>query len=204
MEFGLEREFMFQLRTEKADPFVGIVGALSKLAKDEVAVFQVLFEPVRENWSESIDRSVCHADGKPFFVNAPELAAAGKWKTLPGMYSTYTQGQTLFGWLITEGEVDHVAAMSIPEANSQTLDLNGLVPGSIRQTVGTIPGSIYRLTWSFKGNPISDGMDGSYRAAVLWNDVQLASWQRPGPDPMYPFETMSVNIVGTGTIMALK
>jgi hypothetical protein len=87
VEFGLEREFMFQLRTEKADPFVGIVGSLSQLGDGEIAVFQVLFEPVRNNWKESIEYSVCHADGKPFFVNATELAAAGKWKTLHQLYA---------------------------------------------------------------------------------------------------------------------
>jgi Type IV secretion-system coupling protein DNA-binding domain len=78
VEFGLAREFMHPLRVEKADPFVGLVGALADLRAGEVAVFQVLFEPARENWPENILFSVCHADGKPFFVNAPELAAAAK------------------------------------------------------------------------------------------------------------------------------
>jgi hypothetical protein len=87
VEFGLAKEFMLQLRTDKADAFVGIVGALSELAENEVAVFQVLFEPVRANWRESIEYSVCHADGKPFFVNAPELASAGKSKTLQNLYA---------------------------------------------------------------------------------------------------------------------
>ncbi len=97
VEFGLAKEFMFQLRTEKADPFVGIVGALSQLGEHEIAVFQVLFEPTRANWRESIEHSVCHADGKPFFVNAPELAAAGKWKTLQALYAAVVRIGILSG-----------------------------------------------------------------------------------------------------------
>jgi hypothetical protein len=85
-EFGLAREFMFRLRTDDADPFIGIVGALSQLGENEVAVFQVLFEAVRENWNDSIERSVCRADGKPYFINAPELAAAAKWKIMQPLY----------------------------------------------------------------------------------------------------------------------
>lgn len=76
VEFGLEREFMFPLGSGKLDPFIGLVGALSELQAGEVALFQVLFEPVGDYWRESIERSVTGEGGKPFFVNAPELAGA--------------------------------------------------------------------------------------------------------------------------------
>src|SRR5262249_42858927 len=76
VEFGLEREFMFPLASGKLDAFVGIVGALSELAPGELGLFQVLFQPVRNRWVESILRSVTHEDGKPFFVNMPELVTA--------------------------------------------------------------------------------------------------------------------------------
>ena len=80
VEFGLGREFMLPLATGKLDPFVGVVGALSELQPDELGLFQVLFQPVRHPWSESIIRSVTHADGRPFFVNAPELTKAAETK----------------------------------------------------------------------------------------------------------------------------
>lgn len=96
-EFGLGREFMFQLRADKADPFVGIVGALSHLQAGEVALFQVLFEPVRENWQESIQFSTCRADGKPFFLNEPELAAAAKAKVTMPLYAAVVRIGVLSG-----------------------------------------------------------------------------------------------------------
>jgi hypothetical protein len=81
VEFGLENEFMLPLATGKLDPFIGIVGALAELQPGELALFQVLFQPVQNAWAESIVNSVSHADGKPFFINAPELAGAAENKT---------------------------------------------------------------------------------------------------------------------------
>jgi hypothetical protein len=87
VEFGLAREFMFSLECGKLDPFVGIVGALSELQQGELALFQVLFESVEQDWPESIVNSVTHEDGKPFFVNMPELAAAAENKVARPLYA---------------------------------------------------------------------------------------------------------------------
>jgi hypothetical protein len=87
VEFGLAREFMFTLENGKLDPFVGIIGALSELQPGELALFQVLFESVEQDWPESIVRSVTHQDGKPFFVNMPELAAAAENKVARPLYA---------------------------------------------------------------------------------------------------------------------
>lgn len=103
VEFGLAREFMLPLASGKLDPFIGIVGALSELQAGELALFQVLFQPAREPWAESITRSVTHADGKPFFVNMPELAGAAESKVAKSLYAavvriavrTESQGRTL-------------------------------------------------------------------------------------------------------------
>jgi hypothetical protein len=87
VEFGLAREFMFSLESGKLDPFVGIVGALSELQPGDLGLFQVIFESVEQEWSESIVRSVTHEDGKPFFVNMPELAAAAEHKVARPLYA---------------------------------------------------------------------------------------------------------------------
>ena len=69
------------------DAFVGIIGALSELAPGELGLFQVLFHPVRNRWTESILRSVTHEDGKPFFVNMPELVGAAEKKVGRPLYA---------------------------------------------------------------------------------------------------------------------
>lgn len=104
VEFGLGREFMFSLASGKLDPFIGIVGSLSELQADELGLFQVLWQPVHENWQEnilnavtdfnryetwkeSIVRAVTGDDGKPFFVNAPELTKAATEKVSKPLYA---------------------------------------------------------------------------------------------------------------------
>lgn len=87
VEFGLAREFMLPLASGKLDPFIGIVGALSELQADELGLFQVLFQPTREPWAKSIKWSVTHSDGKPFFVNMPELAGAAESKVAKSLYA---------------------------------------------------------------------------------------------------------------------
>jgi len=78
---------MYQLGTGKLDPFVGMVGALSELKPGELGLFQVLFQPVREDWPESIMRSVTHSDGRPLFVDTPELTKAAENKVSRPLYA---------------------------------------------------------------------------------------------------------------------
>ena len=67
VEFGLGREFMLPLASGKIDPFVGIIGALSELQPGELGVFQVLWQPVRNRWAESIVNSVTHSGRQTVF-----------------------------------------------------------------------------------------------------------------------------------------
>ena len=51
VDFGLSQEFMRPLKAFgrlEADPLIGIIGALSDLAPDDVAVFQVLMQRAGE------------------------------------------------------------------------------------------------------------------------------------------------------------
>jgi hypothetical protein len=87
IEFGLKHEFMLPLASGKLDPFIGIVGALAELQSGELGVFQVLFQLVQSPWAESIVNSVSHADGRPFFVDSPELTTGAENKTARPLYA---------------------------------------------------------------------------------------------------------------------
>jgi hypothetical protein len=87
VEFGLKHEFMLPLASGKLDPFIGIIGALAELQPGELGLFQVLFQPVQNPWAESIVNSVSHADGKPYFVNSPELTGAAENKVARPLYA---------------------------------------------------------------------------------------------------------------------
>jgi excisionase family DNA binding protein len=83
VDFGLSKEFMRPLRSYdrfEPDPLAGIMGAMADLSEDEVAAFQVLFNPVRSPWPESIMRAVTDADGESFFVDDPSIVKLASQK----------------------------------------------------------------------------------------------------------------------------
>jgi hypothetical protein len=105
VEFGLAHEFMLPLAKGKLDPFIGIIGALAELHPGELGLFQVLWQPVQNRWAESILASVTHADGKPFFVDAPELADAAGNKILQPLFAAVVRV------LVCAGEFDRVVQL---------------------------------------------------------------------------------------------
>jgi hypothetical protein len=89
IEIALRQEFMRPLRVAKSlepDPLATLVGALSDLEQEELAAFQVLFEPAQARWAESMLRAVTAADGSDFFRDAPEIARGAKQKALQPLY----------------------------------------------------------------------------------------------------------------------
>jgi len=126
VEFGLAREFMLPLASGKFDPFIGIIGALAGLQAGELGLFQVLFRPALEPWPESIMRAVTHADGKPFFVNSPELVGAAERKIAHPLFAVVVR------ILIRAGEFKRVEQLAYDLAGSLRMfanpDGNELLP----------------------------------------------------------------------------
>ena len=87
LEFGLADEFMLPLATGKLDLFIGLTSVLADLEPGETALFQVLFEPARHPWGESMWRAVNGNDGEPLFTNRPELVPATKQKVSRPLYA---------------------------------------------------------------------------------------------------------------------
>src|SRR5260221_7640117 len=80
-ELGLGSEFMLSVGNPHCDLLAAVVTAMDGLGKEELAVFQVLFEPVKNPWSESLIPAVPDTEGGPFFANRPELVRAAEQKT---------------------------------------------------------------------------------------------------------------------------
>jgi hypothetical protein len=87
IEFGLSEPFMRPLAMTKVEPFVGLVGALSKLQPGEIGIYQVIFQPVQNPWADSVVRSVTDGHGGAFFVNAPELVGEARSKTARPLFA---------------------------------------------------------------------------------------------------------------------
>jgi len=90
VDFGLSQEFMLPLRvfgSLETDPLTGIYGALSGLETGEIAIFQVLFQPVRNSWETSILRAVQDDQGGSFFADAPHILSQAKSKISSPLFS---------------------------------------------------------------------------------------------------------------------
>ncbi len=82
-DFGLSNEFMLPIRTFgnfNVDPLIAVTGALSNLEKGEIGILQIIFQPVRHPWAESIIRAVSDGEGKSFFADAPQILSLAKEK----------------------------------------------------------------------------------------------------------------------------
>lgn len=91
VEFGLGAEFMRPLRTladRDGDVLATIVAALSTLAREEVALIQVLMEKTRHPWTESIRRCVSDGQGGAFFSDAPDMLPLAREKTGRPLFAT--------------------------------------------------------------------------------------------------------------------
>lgn len=89
-EFGLSREFMLPLERHRSfdpDPLLPFLAVLATLGEGETAVVQLLLEGAREEWAESVLRLVFDKDGKPFFLDAPEISSLARQKMARPLYA---------------------------------------------------------------------------------------------------------------------
>ena len=87
VELGLAREFMLPLGNPRCDLLASVVAAMDLLAKGELALLQILFEPVQAPWGESIVRAVTDGDGKPFFKDRADLVRGAEEKIASPLFS---------------------------------------------------------------------------------------------------------------------
>jgi hypothetical protein len=90
VEFGLSREFMLPLAGAQSfggDLLVGIAGTLEEVQEDEFALLQVLFEPVRHPWAESILRAVANSEGDSLFDGPTDMLKQAKAKISHPLYA---------------------------------------------------------------------------------------------------------------------
>ena len=86
VELALSREFMLPLAETRTDLFVGLTGALSRLAPGECGVYQVIFAPLAEPWAAYAANAIMDDEGKPVFVNRADLLKGAAEKFSPPLY----------------------------------------------------------------------------------------------------------------------
>ncbi len=125
VEFGLSKEFMLPLNTHqrlRTDPYVALIAVLSILRQQEIALFQILFEPVAHPWAASTLRAVSAPDGSSFFDGAKEFFAETKSKISRPLFAAVVRiavgsGDEERTWHIARNLAGALASFSNPIGN---------------------------------------------------------------------------------------
>ncbi len=125
VEFGLSREFMLPLASARglgADPLVGILGAMEDIGPGEIALLQVLFEPVHHPWAGSILRSVVGSNGDALFSGPVDILRQTKEKVSRPLYAAVVRiacrsSQERRAWDVARRLAGTLAPLSDPSGN---------------------------------------------------------------------------------------
>ena len=85
------------------------------------------------------------------FNNGGTVAAPG------GGFTTLGTGSTaMTGWTVTSGDIDWIQGYwQSADGDGYSVDLNGNNPGAISQTINTVAGQSYQITFDLSANPDS-------------------------------------------------
>ena len=90
-------------------------------------------------------------------------------------YDTVPAGSTqLSPWAVASGSVDHIGGYWIADEGAQSLDLDGIAPGAIQQSVPTVAGHTYRVAFSYSANP--DRTSGTPEMAVKADGTTIGTF----------------------------
>jgi hypothetical protein len=131
VDFALSNEFIRPIRTFGAldpDPLLGVVASFNGLRDEELAVFQVLFQPCTFSWAANILRAVSDGRGGCFFADAPEMLALARSKISSPLYAAVVR-----------------LGISAPD-RSRAWDIARSVGGALRQFSDPVSNELIPLT----------------------------------------------------------
>lgn len=86
-EVGLGRDFLLSIETGKVEMLSGLIAGMSSLVEGEMALFQVIFEPVAASWADGMVQVSARSDGSPVFKNRPDLTREAATKARSPLYA---------------------------------------------------------------------------------------------------------------------
>ena len=92
------------------------------LGGKELALFQVLFEPVRAPWAEHMMQALTRENGSPFFANRPDLLKGAELKASSPLFAVVLRlassaAETARTWEIITDMAAALSALSRPGSN---------------------------------------------------------------------------------------
>ena len=115
-----------------------------------------------------------------------------------------TPGATsMTGWTVTSGEVDWINGYWAAQDGTKSLDMTGLVPGAITQTLTTVVGGTYAIQFYLAGNPDCGAGDKTLTASATGANPQSYTFTNTAAtthDAMgWTVETYTFVATGTST-----
>jgi len=131
----------------------------------------------------------------PFAANAAAAIQNGSFEngTVGGPYMQLNavNNSDLTGWSVSSGNVDVIDGYWVSQDGHRSIDLNGLNPGSISQTLDTMPGHTYTVSFYMSGNP-DGGPFGSPAIKTMDVDVNNSQVQQ------FSFDTTTHTVASMG------
>src|SRR5581483_1615540 len=110
-----------------------------------------------------------------------ELVENGDFEApaVSGNWATFFAPATFGGWHVDSGSIDLVRHYWPAATGAQSVDVAGLGgPGLISQTLPTVPGTTYELSFNFAGNPDFNGdREPVKRMEVFWGGESLGVFE---------------------------
>ena len=122
VELGLGREWMLPIGNPRGNLLASVAAAMDGLGKKELALLQVMFEPVRAPWAESMVRAVANDDGTSFFKNHSDLVKGAALKAASPLFAVVIRlvssaADTRRTWEIIADVAAALSALARPGSN---------------------------------------------------------------------------------------
>ena len=142
----------------------------------------------------------------PTTANAANIVSNGSFEsgTAPGSFSTFGTGSTdITGWTIAVGSVDYIGSYWAASNGARSLDVAGNAAGTISQSLTTVAGKRYAVSFDLWANPDNGSYPRKLFANVGGGDLTFTS-NGGGSNAAPNWQSQSFSFVATGASTLLS
>ncbi len=126
----------------------------------------------------------------------------------PGSFVNYTTGQTIGNWTVQSGDVDLIGTLwQTSPLGGRSIDLNGVNPGAITQTLTTVAGRQYQVMFNVAGNWGSGEATKDFRVSADGTSQDFSLTQPTGwstSNMLFSGRSMTFTATGSSSTLAFQ
>jgi choice-of-anchor C domain-containing protein len=125
---------------------------------------------------------LCCSGATPATAAGPNLLTNGSFETpvAGSPFQTVGSGNNFGGWSVDSGSIDVINGYWNAEDGNQSLDMSGLDPGTISQSVNTFAGQRYELSFWMAGNTDNGNQVKQLESLINGNVLAVSSFDTAG------------------------